>query len=59
MFWADSLGLDQVLATTRRFGAELGAQYWTPAPLLVSLAETGKKFADLPRGAAPPRAPVA
>jgi 3-hydroxyacyl-CoA dehydrogenase len=54
MFWADSLGLDRVLATIRRFGAELGAQYWTPAPLLVSLAETGKRFGDLPRGAAPP-----
>jgi 3-hydroxyacyl-CoA dehydrogenase len=53
MFWADSLGIDQVLATIRRFGVELGSQYWTPAPLLVSLAETGKKFADLPRGAPP------
>jgi 3-hydroxyacyl-CoA dehydrogenase len=53
MFWADSLGLDRVLSTIRRFGVELGAQYWTPAPLLASLAETGKKFADLPRGAPP------
>jgi 3-hydroxyacyl-CoA dehydrogenase len=53
MFWADSIGLDKVLSTIRRFGVELGAQYWTPAPLLVSLAETGKKFTDVPRGAAP------
>jgi 3-hydroxyacyl-CoA dehydrogenase len=53
MFWADSIGLEKVLSTIRRFGVELGAQYWTPAPLLVSLAETGKKFADVPRGAAP------
>jgi len=53
MFWADSIGLEKVLSTIRRFGVELGAQYWTPAPLLLSLAETGKKFADVPRGAAP------
>jgi 3-hydroxyacyl-CoA dehydrogenase len=59
MFWADSLGLDRVLATIRRLGVELGAQYWTPAPLLVSLAETGGKFSDLPRGVAPPQAPAA
>jgi 3-hydroxyacyl-CoA dehydrogenase len=51
MFWADSVGLDKVLTTIRRFGDELGPQYWTPAPLLVSLAGAGKKFADLPREA--------
>jgi 3-hydroxyacyl-CoA dehydrogenase len=51
MFWADSLGLEKTLSTIRRFGVDLGAQYWTPAPLLVSLAETGKTFSDLPRGA--------
>ena len=51
MFWADSVGLDKVLSTIRRFGDEFGPQYWTPAPLLVSLAGAGKKFADLPRQA--------
>jgi 3-hydroxyacyl-CoA dehydrogenase len=51
MFWADSVGLDKVLTTIRRFADELGPQYWTPAPLLVSLVEAGKKFADLPREA--------
>jgi len=51
MFWADTVGLDKVLSTIRRFGDKLGPQYWTPAPLLVSLVEAGKKFADLPRGA--------
>jgi 3-hydroxyacyl-CoA dehydrogenase len=51
MFWADGVGLDKVLSTIRRFGNELGPQYWTPAPLLVSLVEAGKKFADLPREA--------
>jgi 3-hydroxyacyl-CoA dehydrogenase len=54
MFWADSQGLDKVLSTIRRFGDEFGAQYWTPAPLLVSLAETGRRFAELPRGSARP-----
>ena len=51
MFWADTVGLDKVLSTIRRFGDKLGPQYWTPAPLLVSLVEAGKKFADLPREA--------
>ena len=51
MFWADSVGLDKVLSTIRRFGDELGPQYWAPAPLLVSLAGAGKKLADLPREA--------
>ena len=51
MFWADSVGLDKVLSKIRRFGDELGGEYWTPAPLIVSLVEGGKKFSDLPRGA--------
>jgi 3-hydroxyacyl-CoA dehydrogenase len=51
MFWADGVGLEQVLSTLRRFETHLGARDWTPAPLLVSLAESGRKFADLPRGA--------
>ncbi len=44
MFYADSQGLDNVLATMRRF--ELGYQgdNWQPAPLLVELAESGKSF---------------
>jgi 3-hydroxyacyl-CoA dehydrogenase len=50
MFWADNQGLDKVLSTIRRFADEFGTEYWTPAPLLVSLAQTGKRFADLPRG---------
>jgi 3-hydroxyacyl-CoA dehydrogenase len=51
MFWADNVGLDKVLSKIRRFGDELGTDYWTPAPLIVSLVEGGKKFSDLPRGA--------
>jgi 3-hydroxyacyl-CoA dehydrogenase len=37
MFYADSLGLDKVLARVREFG-------WEPAPLLVKLANEGKTF---------------
>jgi 3-hydroxyacyl-CoA dehydrogenase len=51
MFWADNVGLDKVLSKIRRFGDELGTDYWTPAPLIVSLVEGGEKFSDLPRGA--------
>jgi 3-hydroxyacyl-CoA dehydrogenase len=51
MFWADNVGLDKVLSKIRRFGDELGTEYWAPAPLIVSLVERGKKFSDLPRGA--------
>jgi hypothetical protein len=35
-----------VLAGIERFGRELGAQYWTPAPLLVSLAQRGSTFGE-------------
>jgi len=37
MFYADSLGLDKVLARVTEFG-------WEPAPLLVRLAAEGKRF---------------
>ncbi|MDT0575884.1 3-hydroxyacyl-CoA dehydrogenase NAD-binding domain-containing protein [Croceicoccus sp. F390] len=44
MFWADQRGLQTVLATIERFAAEQGAQYWTPAPLLVERAAQDKGF---------------
>lgn len=43
MFYADTVGLPNVLETIRRFHAEHG-QYWEPAPLLVELAESGRRF---------------
>ena len=46
MFYADTIGLTVVLAGIERFGRELGAQYWTPAPLLVSLAQRGSTFGE-------------
>jgi 3-hydroxyacyl-CoA dehydrogenase len=40
MFYADSIGLDTVLAGVRKYG-------WTPSALLEKLAAEKKKFADL------------
>ena len=45
MFYADSLGLDKVLARVREFYQRFGA-WWKPAPLLEKLAAEGRRFAD-------------
>ncbi|MBH3423719.1 3-hydroxyacyl-CoA dehydrogenase NAD-binding domain-containing protein [Pseudomonas gessardii] len=45
MFYADSLGLDKVLARIREFHQRFGA-WWEPAPLLEELAAQGRRFAD-------------
>ena len=48
MFYADSVGLPNVLRALRRFAAEPGADLaWQPAPLLVRLAEAGRGFLSL------------
>src|SRR5579884_4230077 len=47
MFYADTLGLDRVLARIEEFRSQHGADLWPPAPLLQSLAESGKTFASL------------
>jgi len=44
MFHADAIGLPKVLATIRRFAAAHGDLWWTPAPLLVTLAERDSGF---------------
>ncbi|MFP6771856.1 MAG: 3-hydroxyacyl-CoA dehydrogenase NAD-binding domain-containing protein [Alphaproteobacteria bacterium] len=49
MHWADSIGLDNVLADMKRFHAALGER-WRPAPLLEKLVADGKSFADLQAG---------
>ena len=48
MFWADSIGLDEVLAKIRKFHEELGEE-WRPAPLLERLVRDGKSFAEFSR----------
>ena len=46
MRWADARGLAGVLEDVERFGRELAARYWTPAPLLVELAQLPGGFYD-------------
>lgn len=46
MFYADQVGLENVLADIKKFDKEIGA-YWEPAPLLEKLVKDGKSFRDL------------
>jgi 3-hydroxyacyl-CoA dehydrogenase len=45
MYYADRIGLDNVLARLRELEVSAGPQ-WKPAPLLERLANEGKKFSD-------------
>ncbi|MFO1352492.1 MAG: 3-hydroxyacyl-CoA dehydrogenase NAD-binding domain-containing protein [Gammaproteobacteria bacterium] len=45
MFYADTVGLDAILATLRTYQDALGA-HWRPAPLLEKLAREGKRFGE-------------
>jgi 3-hydroxyacyl-CoA dehydrogenase len=44
MFYADTVGLDKVLASIERFSKGYEGAAWKPAPLLAKLAREGKKF---------------
>jgi 3-hydroxyacyl-CoA dehydrogenase len=44
MFYADTVGLDKVLAAIERFQKGYHGEQWKPAPLLVKLAKEGKRF---------------
>ena len=44
MHYANSLGLDKVLAKIRHYHETTGDDFWAPSTLLVSLAEQGKRF---------------
>ncbi len=44
MFYADTVGLQKVYERVREFHRQHG-EFWTPAPLLKRLAESGKTFA--------------
>ncbi len=44
MFYADSVGLPEVLASIERFRKGYQGAVWKPAPLLVTLAKDGKGF---------------
>jgi 3-hydroxyacyl-CoA dehydrogenase len=47
MHYADSVGLDKIVVTMRKYGEQTGDSFWEPAPLMVRLAEEGKGFRDL------------
>lgn len=49
MFYADSVGLDRVLARVRELHARCG-DWWKPAPLLEKLAAEGRTFTDWQAG---------
>ncbi|WP_434457126.1 enoyl-CoA hydratase/isomerase family protein [Stutzerimonas urumqiensis] len=49
MFYADSVGLDQVLARVKALHARCG-DWWKPAPLLEKLAAEGRTFSDWQAG---------
>ena len=46
MFWADTIGLDKVLARMREFEATMGEAF-KPSALLEKLVAEGKGFKDL------------
>jgi 3-hydroxyacyl-CoA dehydrogenase len=54
MFYADQLGLHEVVRGLKRIAAEAGAEgsFWQPAKLLARLAEEGRTFGQLSGGAA-------
>jgi hypothetical protein len=45
MHYADSLGLQEVVAEMRVLAATGGAEYWAPSPLLLELAAARSSFA--------------
>jgi 3-hydroxyacyl-CoA dehydrogenase len=46
MFYADTVGLNKVLARVEEFETRHGSDLWSPAPLLKQLAREGKTFAN-------------
>ena len=46
MFYADTVGLENVLNSIQRFQSGYQGDVWKPAPLLVKLANEGRKFND-------------
>ncbi len=46
MFYADTVGLKNVLSSIQKFQAGYQGAVWKPAPLLVKLANEGRKFND-------------
>jgi 3-hydroxyacyl-CoA dehydrogenase len=47
MWYADTVGLSNILARIEDFRAQHGELLWSPAPLLKRLVEEGRTFASL------------
>ncbi len=54
MFYADTVGLKQVLARIQEFEKQHGSDLWSPAPLLKRLAESGQTFESFDKNAGRP-----
>ncbi|MBV9406117.1 MAG: enoyl-CoA hydratase/isomerase family protein [Acidobacteriaceae bacterium] len=50
MFYADTVGLGNVLERVREFEARHGSALWAPAPLLERLVERGERFESWDKG---------
>jgi len=46
LFYADRLGIAHVLARIEALRERFGEAFWSPAPLLVRLAASGRGFLD-------------
>jgi 3-hydroxyacyl-CoA dehydrogenase len=44
MFYADTVGLNNVVAGMERYAKGRNGQFWNPAPLILRLAAEGKSF---------------
>jgi 3-hydroxyacyl-CoA dehydrogenase len=51
MFYADTVGLSEVVNAINRYGRSPDGQPWTPAPLLARLAAASESFATFDSGA--------
>ncbi len=47
MFYADTIGLEKVLAKIKEFQAQDGDDFWAPSALIESLVSEGKGFKDM------------
>ncbi len=47
MFYADTVGLDKILAKLKEFQEQHGDDFWKPSPLIEKLVAEGKGFKDL------------
>jgi 3-hydroxyacyl-CoA dehydrogenase len=47
MYYADSLGLDKVMAGLKKFQEQDDDDFWEPAPLIMKLVAEGKGFKDM------------